>query len=437
MANGQKMWYNYKVLEAKMKKFLLWILLVLAVLALFVGGVLGYAYLSVDETKLPDISVSLGASELTLNGYEWSRPVFSGAMYKHVIADASLAADKLPPAEDAQPKLTVPEAYTVKISISSQDKEIFAGDENSYAEFSLPQNGEFLYKIDVIKPQSEHEEYGSFHYRAQYSLAAEPKITLSADTIDQGGVIAVVVSNIMNGTKPEIYTDLGMASFTEINNQMLAFVPVAYNREVGEYKIDIKCGDLEKNAVVKVRAHDFTRQDMTIDEGIANETANSAEANAEYRAKIYPLFETADSVSYWSGLFKQPVYGEITTEYGLRRYINGSKTPERHGGMDIAVPEGTPVPAPNAGRVVFAQFIKLTGNTVVIEHGAGLKSYFFHMSKLSVDEGQMVEQGDIVGEVGTTGFSTGPHLHYEVKIGNQSINPVDMFNGTSGIYFAG
>ncbi|MEG0340268.1 MAG: M23 family metallopeptidase, partial [Oscillospiraceae bacterium] len=189
-----------------------------------------------------------------------------------------------------------------------------------------------------------------------------------------------------------------MATFTEIAGQMVAFVPVSYNREIGDYEINVKCGELEKNAIVKVKAHEFTRQDMTIDEGIKDDTADSAEANAEYRNKIFPLYKTADETTYWKGLFKQPVYGEITTQYGLRRYINGSKTPERHGGIDIAVPEGTPVPAPNAGRVVFAQFIKLTGNTVVIEHGAGVKSYFFHMSELNVTENQMVEQDDIIGK---------------------------------------
>lgn len=420
-----------------MKKFFLWILLVLVMLALFIGTVVGYAYFTTDETVLPDTKVSLGAEELSLNGYSWSTPVLGGLTYKHIIACSTLAVDKLLLSEDAKPKLAIPNGYKVSVKISADNEVIYSGDDIGYTAFTLPKNGEYIYEILLEKDIAPREGYGSFNYKALYTLAAEPKITLSTDKIEQGGIIAVVVSNIMNGTKPTIETNLGMATFTEIAGQMVAFVPVSYNREIGDYEINVKCGELEKNAVVKVKAHEFTRQDMTIDEGIKDDTADSAEANAEYRNKIFPLYKTADETTYWKGLFKQPVYGEITTQYGLRRYINGSKTPERHGGIDIAVPEGTPVPAPNAGRVVFAQFIKLTGNTVVIEHGAGVKSYFFHMSELNVTENQMVEQDDIIGKVGTTGFSTGPHLHYEVKIGNQSINPMDLFNGTSGIYFAG
>lgn len=130
----------------------------------------------------------------------------------------------------------------------------------------------------------------------------------------------------------------------------------------------------------------------------------------------------------------QPVQGRITTEFGLLRYTNGSKTPSGHSGVDIAAPRGTPVSAPAAGRVVFSEYLLNTGNTLVIEHGGGLKSYFYHMDSLTVKVGDILTKGQNVGTVGTTGYSTGPHLHYDVRIGSKSINPWNLINGTGGFF---
>ena len=171
-----------------------------------------------------------------------------------------------------------------------------------------------------------------------------------------------------------------------------------------------------------------------VPESVTSATVDSAAANEEFRRLVHPLYKTFDEQQYWSGLFVMPCDGRITSEFGLKRYINNAKTPSRHAGIDIANAKGTVVCAPNGGKVVFAQLLQLSGNTVVIEHGLGLKSYFFHMDSLAVKQGQMVEKGDKVGEIGTTGFSTGPHLHYQLMMFGASVNPWEAFDGTSGIY---
>jgi murein DD-endopeptidase MepM/ murein hydrolase activator NlpD len=104
--------------------------------------------------------------------------------------------------------------------------------------------------------------------------------------------------------------------------------------------------------------------------------------------------------------------------------------------MDIAAPEGTPVFAPNNGRVVMAERLLNTGNTIVIEHGGGLKSYYFHLSRIDVTPEDRVEKGALIGAVGSTGYSTGPHLHYEMRIGNRPINPSMLFEADAGLYSA-
>lgn len=111
------------------------------------------------------------------------------------------------------------------------------------------------------------------------------------------------------------------------------------------------------------------------------------------------------------------------------RYVNDALTSYRHSGTDYAVPKGTPVKALNRGRVNLSMFLTLTGNTVVIDHGFGLFTVYFHLDSLNVEKNQMVHQGDIIGTVGSTGFSTGPHLHYTTSIGKTNFDTL-LLTGT-------
>ena len=125
----------------------------------------------------------------------------------------------------------------------------------------------------------------------------------------------------------------------------------------------------------------------------------------------------------WQGTFLRPVPGHVTTNYGQRRSYNGGPASEYHGGLDLAIDEGQPVVASNAGRVAFAGPLKVRGNVVIIDHGWGLYSGYFHMSALRVTAGQIVERGQTIGLVGSTGLSTGPHVHWQVWLDGDPIDP--------------
>lgn len=124
----------------------------------------------------------------------------------------------------------------------------------------------------------------------------------------------------------------------------------------------------------------------------------------------------------WEGVFLKPVEGRISTEFGLIRYINKVES-GRHSGIDIAALEGTPVKAANNGIVNLAKPLNVTGNTVIIDHGLNLFSSYAHLQKYLVEEGQEVKKGDVIGLIGSTGFSTGPHLHWTVSLGSTFFNP--------------
>ena len=118
-----------------------------------------------------------------------------------------------------------------------------------------------------------------------------------------------------------------------------------------------------------------------------------------------------------------PTKGRLTTEFGESRTVNGAPTTYRHNGIDIGAPRGTEVIATNSGKVVLAYELILTGNTVIIDHGEGIFSAYDHMDTLLVAEGDFVEQSQMIGTVGTTGFSTGPHLHFMISYFDINLEP--------------
>jgi murein DD-endopeptidase MepM/ murein hydrolase activator NlpD len=126
----------------------------------------------------------------------------------------------------------------------------------------------------------------------------------------------------------------------------------------------------------------------------------------------------------WDGSWILPVEGEVTGVFGARRTYDGVPSDQWHHGHDIAAQQGDPIVAPAPGTVVWTGEVVLHGMGVILDHGAGVYSGYWHMSLLAVREGMEVAPGDWLGNIGTTGLSTGPHLHWEVIIQGVDVDPV-------------
>ena len=121
-----------------------------------------------------------------------------------------------------------------------------------------------------------------------------------------------------------------------------------------------------------------------------------------------------------------PVFGKITSLFGQRRDpIHGQE--RHHNGMDIAAPEGSPIQSIRPGVVTFAGDMGTYGKVVVVDHGEGLETRYAHCSELLVVEGEKVRPGNVIAKVGSTGRSTGPHLHFEARKGDQPLDPRTLF----------
>jgi murein DD-endopeptidase MepM/ murein hydrolase activator NlpD len=185
--------------------------------------------------------------------------------------------------------------------------------------------------------------------------------------------------------------------------------------------------DEQGPAIVDVRRRDGTHARATIEvtprdwpiervDGVPPKTVEPppdiAERIKREQARVVAARNRDDARGDFLARFIWPVEGHISGRFGNQRVYNGiAKSP--HSGMDIAVPQGTPVKAPAGGIITFADpDLYLTGGTVLLDHGHGVSSNFLHLSRIDVKVGQRVEQGDVIGAVGMTGRATGPHLHW-------------------------
>lgn len=141
--------------------------------------------------------------------------------------------------------------------------------------------------------------------------------------------------------------------------------------------------------------------------------------------KINNAYRSSAMEALWSGPFARPVLDAANSRFGSRSVFNNTRS-SPHTGADFSSPAGTPIKAPNRGRVRLAEDLYFSGNTVILDHGLGLFSLFAHLSAFKVQEGDTVSTGDIVGLVGATGRVTGPHLHWAVRATGARIDPLSL-----------
>ena len=220
--------------------------------------------------------------------------------------------------------------------------------------------------------------------------------------------------------------------------EMLCGVPVSLWLKEGNYSIKVIYADNDtdiKEFILPSRLvmRTFPEEVLQLDErNTSIKTDNSPERAAQIDKLNNILFTTMPSDIYSLKKFTTPTESQRYTAYcGDRRtyvYTNGKSSTSLHYGNDYGVPTGTEVKSCAAGKVVMAEDRISTGWSVVVEHLPGLYSLYYHMSELSVKEGDMVTQGQLLGKSGATGLATGPHLHWEVRLNGSAVRPEFFLN---------
>lgn len=203
-----------------------------------------------------------------------------------------------------------------------------------------------------------------------------------------------------------------------------ALVGLNIDIEPGEHELRLKGPDGEQSHRFQVNAKQYPEQHLTI--------ANDRLVNPPERDLARIREETARQLAQYRRFtarpldlspFEQPVNGVVSSGFGNRRVLNGQPR-NPHSGLDFAADTGTPIRAPAPGAVVLTGELFFNGKTVFLDHGQGLVTMYCHMNVIAVAEGDEVERGQVIGEVGSTGRSTGAHLHWSVSLNGNRVDPV-------------
>jgi murein DD-endopeptidase MepM/ murein hydrolase activator NlpD len=181
--------------------------------------------------------------------------------------------------------------------------------------------------------------------------------------------------------------------------------------------------------LLKVEKVAFKTQTLSLPSSMVDlDPETLARVNKEEK-RLKALFRGFREERLWSGAFLRPVPGELTTVFGMRRIINGQpRSP--HTGVDLRAEEGTPVLACNSGVVVLVDQLFFTGKSVILDHGLGIYSMYFHLSAALATEEDRVSTGAPLGRVGSTGRSTRPHLHWGIRINGARVDPLSLLRLT-------
>ncbi len=405
-----------------MRRFLTWVLMVLLMIAVLVGGTVGFLYLRVGKKDMPAPPPTLGQTQLSPVGWDWELPVLGGAAHKHYASSPSLGAQDLGTIDQQGAALTLP-AWATDASVELQQggKTIFQGSAQEYASFLWPEDGDYRMKLTVgctdalTRPA---RPLGWYEYLVKFRMERTVTAVLSASKLPQGSVFAVYVQSGDVDQIPTAQCELGPMWFAPYAGGWIGYLPAAHNAESGVYPLTISVGQRTLPLEVEVTFRKFDKADPLPFEG------ESDAANQEFRAKIWPLYGQGKSEKRWTGAFSQPVQGNILQDYGI--YLTGGG---RSSGVSFDAGANAPITAPAAGQVVFSGSLQLTGNTVVLEHGCGVKSFFYHLGSLEAVQDSTVQQGQVLGRAGEE-----PVL-CEIKIGNKSIDPWPVWKGSSGLFY--
>ncbi len=244
------------------------------------------------------------------------------------------------------------------------------------------------------------------------------------------GGVAVVALGSHTNTPKVFYNDSPVMVLRDSDEQWIAVTGIDLKDSPGVQRLLVDTGDGRKTVDFSVGTKKYTVQRITLKNKshVDPDPVQLRRFEREYKEQTAAYASFRD-VSPSNILLDKPVQGRLSSRFGLRRIFNGEER-NPHSGLDFAVPAGTPVKAPADGIVTIVADYFFNGKTVFLDHGQGLVTMYCHLSAAQVQVGDVVSRGQVVANVGSTGRSTGPHLHWNVSLNNSRVDPaifIDAF----------
>jgi len=207
--------------------------------------------------------------------------------------------------------------------------------------------------------------------------------------------------------------------YPQSDGRSFGLFPISVKDKPGSFALIISSEDgAAQNLPIVIRKTVFPSQNVKLAPEI-----EGLHSTPEEMALLTSFREAISDTRLWHDPLAAPVSGCMTSPFGVKRLHNGKPTGEYHGGVDQRTPDGEPIRAVAAGTITFAKQFNVLGNAVGIDHDQGLESTYLHMSRLAVAPGESVPHSGILGYAGSTGRSTGPHLHWVLYVNGVNVNP--------------
>ena len=256
-----------------------------------------------------------------------------------------------------------------------------------------------------------------------FGIRAEPSTVLPGDAF------VLKVTGAEATTVPEGSFDGRRLSFVPCGQGCyFAVGGVDAKSAPGQRPATVQIGNISKQLKIRVKRHSFPVIHLTLPPEKVT-LSDEDRQRVEKEERRLKLLWTERSGKAWQGSFRMPLENEVSTLYGVTRVINKANE-SIHRGIDVRGKEGEEVRASNSGTVVLAEELFYGGNTLVLDHGMGIFTVYMHLSRFERAVGDHVAGGDLIGFVGSTGRSTGPHLHFGVKAQELSVNPLTFMKLT-------
>lgn len=255
-----------------------------------------------------------------------------------------------------------------------------------------------------------------------------------ADSVDQlrrqlhrpvpGGVAVIpILPREGSGDAPQAYLGDHRVLVMGDSKSWWAVVGVPLDTKPGTISLTVKTPSSNQHVPIEIKSFEYKRQHITLkDSAMVSpppKTLERIKAELQEQLAAYGTFSDARPSNL---IFDPPVPGRLSSPFGLQRFFNGEPR-NPHSGLDFAAPKGTPVRSPADGQVLMIGDYYFNGLTIFIDHGQGVISMFCHLSRIDLLPGDRIKRGDVVGAVGNTGRSTGPHLHWNVSLNNARVDP--------------
>ena len=400
-----------------------------------------YAASSYEASEQPKLTVSK-QSVLDPFNIEWKYRAGAGEFVSTAYTGSASDKSEFPVSGNLQLDFSNQPDY-VTVQIKNGDDVIY----NDIYENLTPAiigetNKTYTVEVNAKWYEASDKEYcGEAKYVFTANVSAPAVFYLGQDTVEHGEFVVITAKNVTDidslvfKSEPELnYTP----KFYQDGDFVVALVPIGLETEyTPNYVFTLTSGGVTDQLTLTVKEREAKAKLYYPASAELISRPRTAATLLAFEQAMKSVVDTNEATRYWEGTFTAPLNRTINTGFGRTRVLSATGTEYVHTGVDYIANIGDQVMATNAGKVVYVGEQTVSGKLVVVDHGCGLKSWYMHMSEITVNVGDVVEKGATLGIVGNTGFTIGTFLHYELTVNGIPVSPYSLIDNGIKMYIGG